>query len=237
MGSIMDLAKTEAMLFKFGSGAGFNLSPIRQPKERMSGGGIASGPVSFMKGYDAFAGVIKSGGKTRRAAKMVILDADHPDVIDFIDSKHARGEEGLGADRAGLRPQLHRRGLRQRLLPERQPQRPRDGRLHAAVETDGDWTTHSVTTGEAVDTYKARDIFRRMADAAHVCGDPGIQYDTTINDWHTSANTDRIYASNPCSEYMFLNDTACNLAQPEPHEVRRARTASSTSRRTATRPD
>ena len=131
MSSIMDLAKTEAMLFKYGSGAGVNLSPIRSSKARMSGGGIASGPVSFMRGYDAFAGVIKSGGKTRRAAKMVILDVDHPDVIDFIDSKALEEKQGLGAHRAGLRPLLHRRGLRQRLLPERQPQRPRDRRVHA----------------------------------------------------------------------------------------------------------
>src|SRR5689334_15929984 len=151
MSSIMDLAKTEAMLFKFGSGAGSNLSPIRSSKEKMTGGGTASGPVSFMKGYDAFAGVVKSGGKTRRAAKMVIVD-------------------------------------------------------------DQEWSTHNVVGGGVAETYKARDIFRRMADAAWVCGDPGIQYDSTINDWHTSANTDRIYASNPCSEYMFLNDTACNLA-------------------------
>ena len=121
MASIMDLAKTEAMLFKFGSGAGSNLSTIRSSKEKMTGGGTASGPVSFMKGYDAFAGVVKSGGKTRRAAKMVILDADHPGRPRLHRLQAQRGEEGLGPDRAGLRPQLHRRGLRQRLLPERQP--------------------------------------------------------------------------------------------------------------------
>ena len=121
MSSIMDLAKTEAMLFKFGSGAGSNLSPIRSAREKMSGGGTASGPVSFMKGYDAFAGVVKSGGKTRRAAKMVILDVDHPDVLDFIDFEETRGREGLGPDRDGLRPELHRRGLRLGLLPECQP--------------------------------------------------------------------------------------------------------------------
>ena len=131
MSSIMDLAKTEAMLFKFGSGAGSNLSPIRSSVEKMAGGGTASGPVSFMKGYDAFAGVVKSGGKTRRAAKMVILDADHPDVLEFIDSKAHEEQKAWALIEAGLRPLLHRRGLRQRLLPERQPQRPRDRRVHA----------------------------------------------------------------------------------------------------------
>ena len=166
-----------------------------------------------MKGYDAFAGVVKSGGKTRRAAKMVILDADHPDVVDFIDSKLNEEKKAWALIEQGYDPQLHRRGLRQRLLPEREPQRPRDRRVHAGRRRrQGLDDPRGRRRRRPMETYKARDIFRRMADAAWVCGDPGIQYDTTINDWHTSANTDRIHASNPCSEYMFLNDTACNLA-------------------------
>jgi ribonucleoside-diphosphate reductase alpha chain len=212
MSSIMDLAKTEAMLFKYGSGAGVNLSPIRSSKAKMSGGGIASGPVSFMKGYDAFAGVIKSGGKTRRAAKMVILDAGHPDVLDFIDSKANEERKAWALIEAGYDPSFTGEAYGSVYFQNANHSvRVTDDFMHA-VEQDADWTTHEVTDGEPAGTYKAREIFRRMADAAWLCGDPGIQYDTTINDWHTSAGTDRIYASNPCSEYMFLNDTACNLA-------------------------
>ncbi len=212
MSSIMDLAKTEAMLFKFGSGAGSNLSTIRSSRERMSGGGMASGPVSFMKGYDAFAGVIKSGGKTRRAAKMVILDADHPDVEEFIDSKLNEEKKAWALIDAGYDPSFTGEAYGSVFFQNANHSvRVTDAFMDAVVE-DRDWTTHSVVGGEAVDTYKARTLFRKMADAAWVCGDPGIQYDSTINDWHTSANSDRIYASNPCSEYMFLNDTACNLA-------------------------
>jgi ribonucleoside-diphosphate reductase alpha chain len=212
MGSIMDLAKTEAMLFKFGSGAGSNLSPIRSSKELMSGGGIASGPVSFMKGYDAFAGVIKSGGKTRRAAKMVILDADHPDVLDFIDSKMLEEKKAWALIEEGYDPSFTGEAYGSVFFQNANHSVRVTDDFMRAVERDGEWTTHAIRDGAPVDTLKAREIFRRMADAAHLCGDPGIQYDTTINDWHTSANTDRIYASNPCSEYMFLNDTACNLA-------------------------
>jgi ribonucleoside-diphosphate reductase alpha chain len=212
MGSIMDLAKTEAMLFKFGSGAGSNLSPIRSSRERMSGGGMASGPVSFMKGYDAFAGVIKSGGKTRRAAKMVILDVDHPDVVDFIDSKLNEEKKAWALIEAGYDPSFTGEAYGSVFFQNANHSvRVTDEFMRAVVE-DREWTTHAIRDGAPVDTYRARELFRRMADAAWLCGDPGIQYDTTINDWHTSANTDRIYASNPCSEYMFLNDTACNLA-------------------------
>ena len=212
MGSIMDLAKTEAMLFKYGSGAGVNLSVLRGSKEHMSGGGIASGPLSFMKGLDAFAGAVKSGGKTRRAAKMVILDADHPDVLDFVDSKANEEKKAWALIEQGYDGSYTGEAYASVMFQNANHSvRVTDEFMHA-VEDDGDWTTHEVTTGHPVETLKAREIFRRMAGAAHVCGDPGIQYDTTINDWHTSANTDRIHASNPCSEYMFLNDTACNLA-------------------------
>src|SRR4051794_37008229 len=212
MSSIMDLAKTEAMLFKFGSGAGSNLSTIRSSKEKMTGGGTASGPVSFMKGYDAFAGVVKSGGKTRRAAKMVILDADHPDVLDFIDSKLNEEKKAWALIEAGYDPSFTGEAYGSVFFQNANHSvRVTDDFMKAVVD-DKDWTTHSVVDKKPMATYKAKDIFRKMAEAAHVCGDPGIQYDSTINDWHTSANTDRIYASNPCSEYMFLNDTACNLA-------------------------
>ncbi len=212
MSSIMDLAKTEAMLFKYGSGAGVNLSPIRSSKAKMSGGGIASGPVSFMKGYDAFAGVIKSGGKTRRAAKMVILDAGHPDVLDFIDSKANEERKAWALIEAGYDPSFTGEAYGSVYFQNANHSVRVTDDFMRAVEQDADWTTHEVTDGSPAGTYKARDIFRRMAEAAWLCGDPGIQYDTTINDWHTSASTDRIFASNPCSEYMFLNDTACNLA-------------------------
>ena len=213
MSSIMDLAKTEAMLFKFGSGAGSNLSTIRSSSEQMAGGGTASGPVSFMKGYDAFAGVVKSGGKTRRAAKMVILDAGHPDVMDFIDSKAHEEQKAWALIEAGYDPSFTGEAYGSVYFQNANHSvRVTDAFMQAVVD-DKEWTTHAVVSPhETMDTYKARDIFRKMAEAAHVCGDPGIQYDTTINDWHTSSNTDRIHASNPCSEYMFLNDTACNLA-------------------------
>ena len=212
MSSIMDLAKTEAMLFKFGSGAGSNLSTIRSSREKMAGGGTASGPVSFMKGYDAFAGVVKSGGKTRRAAKMVILDAGHPDVLDFIDLKAHEEQKAWALIEAGYDPSFTGEAYGSVFFQNANHSvRVTDAFMQAVVD-DADWTTHAVVGGEAMDTYKARDVFRKMADAAHLCGDPGIQYDTTINDWHTSSNTAPIYASNPCSEYMFLNDTACNLA-------------------------
>ena len=212
MSSIMDLAKTEAMLFKFGSGAGSNLSTIRSSKEKMSGGGTASGPVSFMKGYDAFAGVVKSGGKTRRAAKMVILDAGHPDILDFVDSKLNEEKKAWALIEQGYDPSFTGEAYGSVFFQNANHSVRVTDEFMQAVENDQEWTTHNVVDGAPTDTYKAKDIFRRMAEAAHVCGDPGIQYDTTINDWHTSANTDRIHASNPCSEYMFLNDTACNLA-------------------------
>jgi ribonucleoside-diphosphate reductase alpha chain len=212
MTSIMDLAKTEAMLFKFGSGAGSNLSPIRSSREKMSGGGTASGPVSFMRGYDAFAGVVKSGGKTRRAAKMVILDVDHPDVLDFIDSKMLEEKKAWALIEEGYDPSFTGEAYGSVAFQNANHSvRVTDAFMRAVVD-DGEWTTHAVVGGAPMGTYRARDVFRRMADAAWLCGDPGIQYDTTINTWHTSANTDRIHASNPCSEYMFLNDTACNLA-------------------------
>lgn len=214
MGDIMDLAKTECMLFKWGSGAGSNLSSIRSSKEHLSGGGQASGPVSFMKGYDAFAGVIKSGGKTRRAAKMVILDVEHPDVVDFIESKASEEKKAWALIEQGYDGGFNVPGGAYDSIffqNANHSVRVTDEFMQAVVDGK-DWTTKSVTTGEGVETMPARDVMSKIADAAWICGDPGMQYDTTINQWHTCKSTDRIYASNPCSEYMFLDDTACNLA-------------------------
>jgi ribonucleoside-diphosphate reductase alpha chain len=212
MSSILDLAKTEGMLFKWGSGTGSNLSPIRSSKEQLSGGGIASGPVSFMKGFDAFAGVIKSGGKTRRAAKMVILNAGHPDIVEFINSKANEEKKawvlldngyGSGVDGEAYSSIFFQNANHSVRVTDEFMQ---------AVINDGDWHTKAIVSGETVDTYKARDLMRMISDSAYICGDPGMQYDTTVNRWHTSKNTAPINASNPCSEYMFLDDSACNLA-------------------------
>ncbi len=212
MSSIMDLAKTEAMLFKYGSGAGVNLSPIRGSKEKMSGGGIASGPVSFMKGFDAFAGVVKSGGKTRRAAKMVILNSGHPDILDFVDSKASEERKAWALIEAGYDPSFTGEAYGSVFFQNANHSVRASDQFMRAVENDDDWTTYEVTSGQPADTHKARTIFRHMAEAAWICGDPGIQYDTTINDWNPVANTDRQHATNPCSEFSFLNDTSCNLA-------------------------
>src|SRR5262252_4216419 len=212
MGSIMDLAKTEAMLFKFGSGAGSNLSPIRSSKERMSGGGIASGPVSFMRGYDAFAGVIKSGGKTRRAAKMVILNVDHPDIVEFINCKANEEKKAWVLLDNGYSGGVDGEAYSSIFFQNANHSVRVSDEFMQAVVNDADWHTKAVVTGETVDTYKARDLMRMIADSAYICGDPGMQYDTTVNRWHTSKNTAPINASNPCSEYMFLDDSACNLA-------------------------
>ncbi|HVR28853.1 MAG TPA: vitamin B12-dependent ribonucleotide reductase [Thermoanaerobaculia bacterium] len=214
MQSILELAKTEGMLFKYGSGTGSNLSTIRSSKEHLAGGGTASGPVSFMKGFDAFAGVIKSGGKTRRAAKMVILDAGHPDIVDFIRSKEIEEKKAWALIEAGYEGGFNVSGGAYDSIFYQNANhsvRVGDDFMEAVVE-DREWTTHAVTDGRVMGTYRAKDLMRMMAEAAWVCGDPGIQFDTTINDWHTCANTDRIRASNPCSEYMFIDDSACNLA-------------------------
>jgi ribonucleoside-diphosphate reductase alpha chain len=214
MQSILDLAKTEGMLFKFGSGTGSNLSTIRSSTEALAGGGTASGPVSFMKGFDAFAGVIKSGGKTRRAAKMVILNADHPDIIEFINCKQVEERKAWALIEAGYEGGFNVPGGAYDSIFYQNANhsvRVNDDFMNAVVE-DKDWSTLSVTNKEPVETFKARDVMQMIAESTWVCGDPGMQYDTTINDWHTCSNTDRINASNPCSEYMFLDNTACNLA-------------------------
>ena len=212
MRSIMQLAMTEGMLFKYGSGTGTNLSPLRSSREHLSTGGKASGPVSFMKGFDAFAGVIKSGGRTRRAAKMVILNIDHPDVRDFIWSKANEEKKAWALLDAGYDGSVDGEAYGSIFFQNANHSvRVTDEFMHAVVG-DKDWTTKFVTTGKVADTYNAKELFKQMADAAYICGDPGIQFDTTINEWHTCPATARINASNPCSEYMFLDDSACNLA-------------------------
>ena len=212
--SILTLAKTEGMLFKWGSGTGTNLSTLRGSTEQLSGGGTASGPLSFMRGFDAFAGVIKSGGKTRRAAKMVILNVDHPDILDFIECKVKEEKKAWALMREGYDGSsgpdseayssifFQNANNSVRVTDE----------FMQAFERDADFTTHAVKDGAPAKTYKARDIMHKIAEATWACGDPGMQYDTTINRWHTSKNTARINASNPCSEYMFLDNSACNLA-------------------------
>jgi ribonucleoside-diphosphate reductase alpha chain len=212
MDSILSLAKTEGMLFKFGSGTGTNLSAIRSAREPLAGGGTASGPVSFMKGYDAFAGVIKSGGKTRRAAKMVILNADHPDIIDFISCKVEEEKKAWALIDAGYDGSFTGPAYASVFFQNSNNSvRVTDDFMRAVLD-DGIWQTRAVLDGRVMDTYKARDLMRLIAEGTHICGDPGMQFDTTVNEWHTSSETARINASNPCSEYMFLDDSACNLA-------------------------
>src|ERR1039458_5192184 len=211
--SILTLAKTEGMLFKWGSGTGTNLSPLRGSTETLSGGGTASGPLSFMKGFDAFAGVIKSGGKTRRDAKMVILNVDHPDIIEFIECKQkeeakAHALVSMGYDGSHPDSDAYSSIFFQNA---NNSVRVTDDFMYAVVR-DVDFSTRTVTDGSVVNTYKAKELLRKISEATWHCGDPGMQYDTTVNRWHTSKKTARINASNPCSEYMFLDDSACNLA-------------------------
>jgi ribonucleoside-diphosphate reductase alpha chain len=211
--SILSLAKTEGMLFKWGSGTGTNLSTIRGSKELLSGGGTASGPLSFMRGFDAFAGVIKSGGKTRRAAKMVILNVDHPDVLDFIDCKSKEEAKAFALIQAGYDGSGPDSEAYSSIFFQNANNSVRvNDEFMRAYENDADFSTLTVKDRKPVKTYKARDIMRKIAEATWQCGDPGMQYDSTINRWHTSKNTARINASNPCSEYMFLDNSACNLA-------------------------
>ncbi len=211
--SILTLAKTEGMLFKWGSGTGTNLSSLRGSMELLSGGGQASGPLSFMRGFDAFAGVIKSGGKTRRAAKMVILNVDHPDIVEFIECKAKEeakaftlikaGYDGSGPDSEAYSSIFFQNANNSVRVSDE---------FMRSYEADSDFTTYTVKGHQQVQTYKAREIMRKIAESTWLCGDPGMQFDSTINKWHTSKNTARINASNPCSEYMFLDNSACNLA-------------------------
>jgi ribonucleoside-diphosphate reductase alpha chain len=213
MESILDLAKTEGMLFKFGSGTGTNLSVLRSSRENLSGGGTASGPVSFMRGYDSFAGSIKSGGTTRRAAKMVILNADHPDILEFVRCKAEEERKAWALIESGYDAGFNVAGGAYDSVQFQNANhsvRVTDEFMRA-VEADAQWQTRAVVDGRVVDTYGAREVWKEIAEAAWTCGDPGLQFDTTIQDWNCVPNTGRINATNPCSEFVFLDDTACNL--------------------------
>jgi ribonucleoside-diphosphate reductase alpha chain len=212
MESILDWYRREGVIFKGGSGSGVNLSGIRSSKEMLAGGGTASGPVSFMRAADASAGVIKSGGKTRRAAKMVVLDVHHPDIGEFVTCKAEEERKAWTLIDAGYDGSLDGPAYSSIFFQNANNSVRVTDEFMQAVEDDKEFHTRNVTDGSVAETHQARDIFRKIAEAAHFCGDPGMQYDTTINDWHTCANTGRINASNPCSEYMHLDDSACNLS-------------------------
>jgi ribonucleoside-diphosphate reductase alpha chain len=212
MESIMGLTRTEGMLFKWGSGTGTNFSTLRGSKETLSGGGIASGPVSFMKGFDAFAGVIKSGGKTRRAAKMVILNIDHPDIVEFIECKTKEERKAQVLIEQGYDSSIDGEAYSSIFFQNANHSVRVTDEFMRAVEENKDWWTKNVTDGQPNEKLHAREMINKISESTWRCGDPGMQFDTTVNRWHTCKNTARINASNPCSEYMFLDDTACNLA-------------------------
>jgi ribonucleoside-diphosphate reductase alpha chain len=212
MEAILGLAKTEGMLFKWGSGTGTNFSSLRSSKEMLGGGGLASGPVSFMRGFDAFAGVIKSGGKTRRAAKMVILNAEHPDIMEYIECKSHEEKKAWALIDAGYDGSFTGEAYNSIFFQNSNNSVRADDEFMEAVLKDRNWNLRAVKDGRVVERIPARKVMRSIVKAAHQCGDPGMQFDTTVNSWHTCPNTARINASNPCSEYMFIDDSACNLA-------------------------
>jgi ribonucleoside-diphosphate reductase alpha chain len=212
MDSILNWYRNEGIIFKGGSGSGVNLSAVRSCREKLSAGGTASGPLSFMKAADASAGVIKSGGKTRRAAKMVVLNADHPDIVDFIKCKQDEERKAWALIDAGYDSSLDGPAYGSVFFQNANNSVRVTDDFMRAVEQNGNWNTHFVRDHSVAETYKARELWRMMAQAAHACGDPGVQFDTTINDWHTCPASGRINASNPCSEYMHLDNSACNLA-------------------------
>ena len=212
MESILQWYAQEGIIFKGGSGSGVNVSRLRSAREQLSGGGTASGPISFMKAADASAGVIKSGGKTRRAAKMVILDIDHPDILDFIRSKAREEEKAHALISAGYDGSLEGDAYATVAFQNSNHSVRVTDEFMQAERDDEEWKTSFILTGETDGTYRGRGLLREIAQAAHTCGDPGIQFDTTINRWHTCPETARIRASNPCSEYMHVDDSACNLA-------------------------
>lgn len=212
MESILSLAKTEGMLFKYGSGSGVNLSPLRGSNEKLRSGGIASGPVSFMKGFDAFAGAIKSGGATRRAAKMVILNVDHPDIEEFINCKVREEKKAWALIDAGYDGSYTGEAYGSVFFQNSNNSIRVTDEFMKAVDSDSNFSTKFVTDGSVAKTLKARELMRQISNAAWVCGDPGLQYDNQIQGWNCVANTARINATNPCSEFVFIDDTACNLA-------------------------
>ncbi|MCX6430330.1 MAG: vitamin B12-dependent ribonucleotide reductase, partial [Actinobacteria bacterium] len=212
MDSILNWYREEGMIFKGGSGAGLNLSRIRSSKELLKSGGTASGPVSFMRGADASAGTIKSGGATRRAAKMVVLDVDHPDIEEFIETK-VKEEDKIRALRdAGFDMDLGGKDIISVQYQNANNSVRVSDEFMRAYESESEFGLKARSTGEVIEHVSARGLFRKMAEAAWACADPGIQYDDTINDWHTNSETGRINASNPCSEYMSLDNSSCNLA-------------------------
>ncbi len=212
MESIMEVQVAEANLFKAGSGTGTNRSPLRSSKEKLTGGGQASGPVSFMRGYDAYAGIIKSGGKTRRAAKMEILNVDHPDIMEFIMAKQNEEKKAWALIDQGYGGSMNGEAYGSISFQNCNMSVRVPDEFMGAVENNSEWQTRFVIDGGVCDSFMARDIITKIAEGTHICGDPGMQYDSIINKWHTCKNTERINASNPCSEYMFLDDSACNLA-------------------------
>jgi ribonucleoside-diphosphate reductase alpha chain len=212
MDSILNWYRNEGMIFKGGSGSGVNLSALRSQREKLSAGGTASGPLSFMKAADASAGVIKSGGKTRRAAKMVVLNADHPDIVDFIKCKVEEEKKAWALIEAGYDASLDGPAYGSVFFQNANNSVRATDKFMEAIVNDANWQTHFVTSGEVAEERRAREILRQIAEATWACGDPGMQFDTTINEWHTCPNSGRINASNPCSEYMHLDNSACNLA-------------------------
>jgi len=212
MNSIMDLARTEAMIFKGGSGSGINLSRLRSSIEPLSVGGVASGPVSFMRGFDSFAGAIKSGGATRRAAKMVILNADHPDIKDFIWCKANEEKKAHRLIELGYDDSIDGEAYQSVQFQNANNSVSVTDDFMEAVIHDEEWTTREVTSGEEVHRYRAREMMEWISEATWICGDPGLQFHSTINDWHTCPNSGPIDACNPCSEYVFLDNSACNLS-------------------------
>ena len=212
MDSILQWIGKEGIIFKGGSGSGINLSAIRSSKERLSGGGEASGPVSFMRGADSCAGAIKSGGTTRRAAKMVILNVDHPDIRDFVNCKATEEKKAWALGEMGYDMGLNGEAWNSIQFQNANNSVRMTDEFMYAYEAGGEWHTTAVTTGEVVETFKARELMKEIAEAAWVCGDPGMQFDSTINRWHTCPVSGRINGSNPCSEYMHIDNSACNLA-------------------------
>ncbi len=234
MESILEWNTKEGIIFRGGSGSGINLSKIRGSTEPLSRGGTASGPVSFMRGADSWAGSIKSGGGTRRAAKMVVLDVDHPDIREFIWCKAKEEDKAAALRDAGFDMSIDGDGFHSIQYQNANNSVRVTDDFMQAVENDEDWHLIARTTGEPVgEPIPARELMREIAEAAWRCADPGVQYDTTINQWHTCPNSGRINASNPCSEYMHVDDSACNLASLNLMKFRRA-TARSTSRRSST---
>jgi len=210
--SIYDLVKHEARIFKYGSGSGTNFSRLRGKQEKLSGGGTSSGLMSFLEVFDRAAGSTKSGGTTRRAAKMVCLDADHPEIVDFIEWKMREEKKAKALIASGYEADFNGEAYRTVSGQNSNNSVRVTDEFMRAAQNGGSWQTRLRTTGQAWETLPAAELYRKLCDAAWHCADPGLQYDTTVNDWHTCANTDRIYASNPCSEYMFLDDSACNLS-------------------------